>query len=246
MSIRVIDEPIVITAGRNGPPSSGHGGWTAGLLARHLPGPASVALRAMPPLDTPLTVIEEGSAVRLVHGDTLIAEARPAAPIVSPPRAVTWGEATAARATYLHAVDGRHPFPTCFGCGPDRDPRDALCLYAGSIPTSGLVAAPWDVRDVCHQGAVTAELMWAALDCPTGAAIMASADYDASRQPVVLANLAVRVEDLPRLGDRCIVTAWPMGHQGRKWTTCGMVRSADGTILAVAEALWIELRAPTR
>ena len=44
-----------------GPPNSGNGGYVCGMLARHIPGAAEVALRAPPPLGTELSVVEVGA-----------------------------------------------------------------------------------------------------------------------------------------------------------------------------------------
>ena len=40
-----------------GPATSGHGGYTCGVLARYLDTPATVMLKAPPPLDRPLSVV---------------------------------------------------------------------------------------------------------------------------------------------------------------------------------------------
>ncbi len=40
----------------HGPPASGNGGYVCGRLARFIPGPAVVRLKAPPPLERPLTV----------------------------------------------------------------------------------------------------------------------------------------------------------------------------------------------
>ncbi len=59
---------LVIDARHNGPPGSGNGGWTSGLVARAV-GPVNglveITLRKPPPLETALTVTpaEDGRAV---------------------------------------------------------------------------------------------------------------------------------------------------------------------------------------
>lgn len=68
---------IVVGSRFNGPPGSANGGYVAGLLARHVPGPAEVTLLRPPPLATPLDVTVDGDTVTLVGGRTAVARARP-------------------------------------------------------------------------------------------------------------------------------------------------------------------------
>src|SRR5689334_504274 len=50
---------VVIDRRFNGPPASGQGGYSAGLLAERIPSDcAAVSLRLPPPLDTPLEIEE--------------------------------------------------------------------------------------------------------------------------------------------------------------------------------------------
>ena len=71
-------ETVVIPSRFNGPPGSGQGGYTCGLVASLLDGPAEVSLRAPPPLERELSVERADGAVLVSDGDTLVAEARPA------------------------------------------------------------------------------------------------------------------------------------------------------------------------
>lgn len=225
----------------NGPPDSGHGGWTAGAVAAYVGPSASVSLRALPPLGRPLAVERDGEVVRLCDGETVVAEARPAEVTAVPPRPVGADEAEAGRAAYLAEVAPSHPFPTCFGCGPAREVGEALRVFAGPVPSRDLVAAPWEVTDVLGLGEVTDALVWAALDCPTGMAFSALPDWEAGR-PLLLANLAIDVRARPSFGDTCVATAWVIDHEGRKWRSAGALTGPAGELLAVAEALWIEPR----
>ena len=131
----MIGVDVVIDQRFNGPPDSGHGGYSAGRAAALVEpspdGAVEVTLRRPVPLATPLSVAEdEGGAVALWSGGELIMEARPV-PGVAPadPPLVGLGAARAA-VDPDRWLDG-HPFPTCFGCGPDRDPADAMRLFAG-------------------------------------------------------------------------------------------------------------------
>ena len=46
-----------------GPPNSGNGGYVCGMLARQIAGAAEVTLRAPPPLETELGLVEVGTGV---------------------------------------------------------------------------------------------------------------------------------------------------------------------------------------
>src|SRR5439155_15178742 len=70
-----VSGPIVIDRRFCGPPDSGNGGYTCGLVAARVDGPAEVTLRLPPPLETPLTVAPgDGGSVRVLDGDALVAE----------------------------------------------------------------------------------------------------------------------------------------------------------------------------
>jgi hypothetical protein len=54
---------VIVPSRFNGPPASGQGGYSSGVLAAHLAGPAAVSLRRPIPLDRELEVrVEKRSA----------------------------------------------------------------------------------------------------------------------------------------------------------------------------------------
>jgi hypothetical protein len=71
---------MIIDSRYNGPPTSGNGGYSAGLVAALAPWPGAVevTLRQPPPLNTELTVAVEADLVRVTGPDGLVAEGRPA------------------------------------------------------------------------------------------------------------------------------------------------------------------------
>jgi hypothetical protein len=218
----------------NGPPESGHGGYSCGLLGASFEAPMAVSLRVPPPLSRPLTV--DGD--RLLDGDTLVAAATPAevAPAL-PPMPAT---APPAPDDPVYGELHEHPFPTCFACGPDRAPGDGLRIFAARIAGGdGMVAAPWtpDPNLAGADGNVEPIFVWAALDCPTGHAC-------AIETPAVLARLALRRLAPVRAGEPHVVAAWPLHRDGRKHHAAGCLYDAAGTPLAVSVSLWIELRHP--
>jgi hypothetical protein len=77
---------IVINHQFRGPPNSGNGGYVCGIVGREIEGAATVALRALIPLDTSLQ-LEGGEGVVLLTGQdgTLIAQGSPSATALPDP-----------------------------------------------------------------------------------------------------------------------------------------------------------------
>jgi hypothetical protein len=83
---RIRGGTVVIERRFRGPLDSGHGGYTCGLLARRIPGPAEVSLRVPPPLERQLALERIGDGrVLLRDGEVVVADARPAALELYPP-----------------------------------------------------------------------------------------------------------------------------------------------------------------
>jgi hypothetical protein len=223
---------IVIDPRFNGPPGSGNGGYTCGLVARHAGEPVEVTLRLPPPLGRPLAVTV-GDGRTVVHdGDALVAEAVPAAVELELPDPIGLDEAREAAARYPGFA--QHAFPTCFVCGPDRS--DGLRIFAGPVEARELVAAPWrpDPSLAAEDGTVADEFVWAALDCPGAFAVGFS-----ERGETVLGRLAARIGRAPAAGEPCVVVGWPLGEEGRKLYAGTALFSTAGDVYAVARATWI-------
>jgi hypothetical protein len=230
----------------NGPPDSGHGGYSAGALAESLGvNPAEVTLRAPVPLGRTLdVVIEPGEYAQLHDGDTLVAEARPVELDIDVPSPPAADVAVAAAKRSLYIDVDTHPFPTCFGCGPTRDEGDGLRIFPGPIEgRDHMFAATWTPpSDVAGpDGAVPSEFVWAALDCPTSAPVtndLADADF----LPIVLGRMTVRIDAPAVAGEQHVIATWRVAIDGRKRTAGAALYGPDGAVRAVARALWIELR----
>jgi hypothetical protein len=226
---------VVIPARFNGPPGSGHGGYSAGLVASAIGPSATVRLAAPPPLETDMTLEETGHGVRLTHGDTLVAEGRPGRPQVETPPPVSVAAAERAAESYVGAHD--HPFPTCFGCGPERAEGDGLRVFPGPAGDDGLLAAPWTPSaDLAPNGVVDPVYVWAALDCPSGFACIPPGSLS------VLATMTAELEAPVHPGETYVITAWPVSHDGRKHRGGAAIHDASGARVAVADTLWISPR----
>jgi len=228
-----VNDQVVIDRRFNGPPNSANGGYTCGLVGTKVNAPSvSVSLRRPPPLGVPLMRRrEDDGSVSLLSGDDLIATAVPAAVQAHAPPGPTVEEAEIATQRYVGFA--HHRFPTCFVCGTARE--DGLRIYAGRVGDSALIASPWTPESDDPLFA------WAVLDCPSAYAIES---VDHVTQIVVLASLTVELRERPRAGERHVVAAWPVGSEGRKHHSGSALYSATGRVLAVADALWIELRDP--
>ena len=232
-----MDAAIVVDRRFRGPPASGNGGYTCGLVAALVGEPAEVTLRRPPPLDTPLRVERDGALVGVYDGEELVAEGVPREPDLDVPDSVTLEEA--ARASTAYPGFEQHAFRTCFVCGPDRPPGDGMRVFAGPVPGRPVVAAPWipPSEPIDEAGRVHRALVWAALDCPGAIAVGFP-----ERGETVLGRLTARVDAVPPAGEPCVVVAWPLGGERRKLYAGTAVFSADGALLARARATWI---APT-
>jgi hypothetical protein len=217
---------LVIPREFNGPPGSANGGYACGLVAGLLGAPAEVTLRAPPPLDTPLDVAREDGRLTVRDGETLVAEASPVDFTLDVPAPVTPAEATEAARRYSGFE--AHAYETCFVCGPARD--DGLGIYPGPVAGREVVAAPWTPA----AGEVPAEIVWAALDCPSGWAIDTF-----GREGVLLGRLAVRILESLEGGREHVVLGWPVGAEGRKRFAGSAVFTADGELRAFARSTWL-------
>ena len=235
-----MSESLAIPRRFNGPRESGNGGYCSGVVAGFLDAAAAeVSLRRPVPLETPLDVVREtDGSVRVLDGEALVAEARPAPDFdVEVPAPVSPHDARLASARYRGMSDGL--FSRCFVCGRAR--ADAFGVFAGAVEGRRVVASPWTPASWTADaaGAVLPEFVWAVLDCPTF-----FASYLDEELPVsVLARLTARINAPIAAGAEHVVIAWPIDADGRKRHAPSAVLSPDGETLAVARALLIEPRA---
>jgi hypothetical protein len=222
----------------NGPPHSGNGGWTAGLLGKHLGPEVEVTLARPIPIDRDIEVIVRGDAAALTDGDAEIATARRADLELDIPEPVSFQRAAEARANF--AGYAQHPYPGCFVCGTGRSCGDGMCLFTGPLG-EGIVASSWvppgEFAD--ESGAVAPELVCAALDCPGAWGFI---DRYGINTPVVLGRMTYRLHEPIRANERYVVMGWARGREGRKLYSGTAVYDAKGSVCAAAGATWIQLR----
>ncbi len=229
-----------------GPPDSANGGYICGLLASYVPGDAEVTLRRPVPIDRDLEVVvpgpeEVGVPVLLCDGDTVLAEAAPTTIeiVVPEPVTVEAAHAVAGQARVLQSPES-HPFPTCFTCGTDRAAGDGLRLFATPIPGRDVAAAVWEpaASVVGPDGRVPDEIVWSALDCPSGFAMYLEPELP---PPYVLGRFAVHIDTPVRGGETYVASSWREKVDGRKLFAGSALRDRQGGLVAYSRATWVRL-----
>lgn len=217
-----------------GPPQSGNGGYSCGVVAEGVSGVVTVTLRLPPPLDRPLTFSGDGERTRLTDGERLVGEATKATldlEVPEPP-----GLDVATEASRHYAGFEAHPFPGCFVCGPDREPGDGLRIFPGRVGDTQTVAAPWTPDESLRgkDGLIDRRHVWAALDCPSFFGL-------ASGPMALLGRLTAAIDRLPEVGEPLVVIGWPIDSDGRKSFAGSALASREGEVFARAAATWIEI-----
>ena len=234
----VATEEVVIAPQFNGPPHSANGGYAAGLVAERVGPAAEVRLHRPPPLGVPLTRRRSADGtVELLRGDALVATGIAGRPDVDVPAAPDVATAVAASAGYRGHDPDQHPWPSCYVCGPHRD--DGLRVFAGPLGSGPVIAGTWNPRrEHAYRSVVMPRFVWAALDCPSGFATMPPGEQ------VVLASMTLALRTTVLAGRPHVVTAWPLGSEGRKHRAAAALHDARGRLVASATALWITLDRP--
>ena len=228
-----------------GPPTSGNGGYSSGRVAALIGNTAEVTLRAPPPLDAPLRVERTEAGVRVLHGETLVAEGKPATLELDIPAPPTREEARAAGQRFSGLK--HHPYATCFVCGPARHERDGLRIFCGPWK-DGMVAGTWtpDATLDDGKGFVAPEFLWAAIDCPGSWSVIGRDDPDAPAGFVspgaLLGRLTGRVVRQLRVGEECSAMGWFLGNDGRKYHVGTAIHTLAGDLIAYSKGTWIALK----
>lgn len=222
-----------------GPPGMGHGGYVAGLLARHVDGAVQVTLRRATPVGVELDVTVQDGRVVLSHDGELVAEAEattldlevPPVPDVDAAREAEKGSPSHWNELGVH--------PICLGCGLARDDADGLEIAVGPLEVDGLeqVAAVWRPTPAMAgpDGTVDPQWVLAALDCPGAMAFIARGTFAGLLGRIVFEQLTPA-----EVGVDHLVTGWEIDRDGRKLFAGTALATPDGTVLARARATWFE------
>jgi hypothetical protein len=233
-------EIVIIRNRFHGPPESGNGGYSCGVLGKHIKGPSVVRLCVPPPLDAQMEIRLSDDGLVLYHQDELVASAKSATIDIEIPPAPDFAGAQAASLRYRGFED--HFYPTCFVCGPERDHGDGLRVFAGPVESGtgpqGMVAATWipDESLVDASGLVSTEYIWSALDCPG-----AYSFPEPANGTILLGEIAVAIEHSVTADEKCVVIGWEIAHVGRKHHTGTALFTESGACCAVAYATWFEV-----
>jgi len=225
----------------NGPPDSAHGGVACGMFAAAVDSRrAAVRLLKPPPLEVNFTVQRDDDRATVVgpDGPTAVVRSLPDEFVIEPFPWLEPADVQAAEQDWIERVQPRHVFPTCFGCGHERPDRDGLALFAGEVLDGGCCVAAWtpDASLADATGAIPDWVVWAALDCPSGAPVLGTVADDTV---IVLGEMAVHVSQSPRVGETYEVVGRNGGRDGRRlYGEVGLV-NAHGDQLAFGRSTWI-------
>lgn len=228
------DEPVVTLRvdGRfEGAPGRAQGGYTGGLL--HDGRPRRVWFRSAIPLDTDLDVASDDETTTVTRDGELVLESHPVDPLTDPLESVSMGEAISGR-DWAEAAGFPDLIAPCYSCGT----RDGtLRTHPGRVSDSSTWAAPMTYPGwTATEGVVDPAHIWAVIDCAPG-------------YPVAFGNpeprfaftgwISVDVRASIEPGRPAIVVAAADPWNGRKRAARSALWTADGTLIALSESLWI-------
>lgn len=227
-----VAETITIDPRFRGPVTSGNGGVSAGLIAGFVEGPATVRLRRPPPLGRPLRVRRAAGRVEAVDADEVVMEAAAATHPVDLP--IDPGTILAAFARGTTPVPADYRVPGCFVCGSR---EDGLRIFPHHLPGTQVWATVWipDVSVSADGVTVDPHIVWGALDCPAGLAVVRYGLADPKFFPV-LARLTARLEHPLAVGNPVAVFGWMIDEDERRINGGTAIVDANGTVLASAYA----------
>ncbi|MEU0544352.1 hypothetical protein [Nocardia sp. NPDC005978] len=231
-----------IPAHIHGYPDLAFGGYVAGVLAGRSGNLTTrVDFRRVVAVDSPLrlTLPENGRTALTTMDGTPLVEATPSMLTRFAPPAPTWAEAEAV--TRFATNNPKRAVTDCYGCGSACPPGRGLRLFPWGLRDRDMMAATWtpDAGLADSTGQLPPEVVWSALDCPGG--ITAFHFMRMGLGAFTAALTATQFEPM-FAGVDYISHAWPVQQEGRKYTVGVALSTRDGSLCALAEALWIEPR----
>lgn len=218
---------VVVSRRFRGPVDSGQGGYSAGVAASFVDGPAHVRLRRPTPLDRSLDVRWTDEGVSLLDGEEVILQAsavqRDATPEIDGLELSTIFERGP------QPSPGWHMAPTCFACGT----QASLGMHPTRMADSEVWATVWTPPPVIGENELAAEVTWALLDCPGGWATMESKRPARSFFPA-LADMTADIRQAIPLGSPVAVLGWMTSDGERRIESESAVVDESGTVLAHA------------
>ena len=201
-------------------------------------GTASVTLRRMVPLGRSFAVLDTPDGLAVLDGAVPVATVRRATPfVVEPPVRPSFARAEEARLAYLF-TGRRHALSDCVVCGPARP--DGLHVMPGPVPYG-----PRHPRGAVRPARLTSP----PTSCPPGVRVAGALDLrqlprlGARGRPHCAARLPHRPPHPRHRGRRAACRGrLDRGVGTRSHRTASALLDEDGTVVASAHAVWVEVR----
>ncbi|TGL63510.1 hypothetical protein [Leptospira sarikeiensis] len=232
-----------------GPPKTGNGGFTAGILVEAVrTNAAEIRLLGPTPVETPILMESESGQRGAIYDDskkilaTLKSIPNEDFPEYKLPFVPDLEDVKKISALYPGFTT--HPFPTCFVCGPKREVHDGMRIFVGPAPEQigfeNLMAGHWlpDQSVSSQDGSVRDAAIWGALDCPGG---FSAVLYEP--QLIVLSKIRGKIIEHPKIGEDYTVLSWRLQKMSRAFKVMTAIFESDSKrLFAIAEALWLAPR----
>lgn len=221
-----------------GPPTSGNGGYSCGLIANHIGYCAKIRLHLPPPIETEMEVSQTDNGATLLCNDKLVGSGRPSDFELELPTLPDLRTAQEAETRFAGFKD--HIFPDCFVCGPDRAEGDGLRIFPGPTQENdwSLLACSWQPSEdfFDSQGLLKHEFIWSALDCPSYFGVVGE-----NLPKALLGEQELRILKDVSNREPLVVSCWPISKDGRKLKGGAALSTNEGEPIAYAVGTWILL-----
>lgn len=232
-----------------GPPKTGNGGFTAGILVETVgTNAAEIRLLNPTPVETAITIESENGQQGAIYNDskkvlaTLKSIASEDFPEYKLPVVPDLGDVIKISAFYPGFTT--HPFPTCFVCGPKREVNDGMRIFVGPAPEQigfeNLMAGYWlpDRTVGSQDDFVRDAAIWGALDCPGGFSAVLDEPH-----LIVLSKIRGKIIERPKIGEDYTVMSWRLHKLTRAFKVMTAIFKSDSKkLFAISEALWLAPR----